>query len=154
MSTPKSESHSMHEPKTLDEQISCLAQLTGAPQTFVEQVRELFSRKGIRLDSDAGPYLKALEEAFKREESIRCTTERARDNIKRLQNNFNRIGAAYVKQLAELKKLRGGARSASSSKKKRSTSDEIAIPGGNHRSFVTPPQTDKFPMVPGPKEEQ
>jgi hypothetical protein len=147
----------MHEPKTLDEQISCLAQLTGAPQTFVVQVRELFSRKGIRLDSDASPYLKALEEAFNREENIRCTTERARDNIKRLQNNFSRIGAAYVKQLAELKKLRGGAGTVSrakSAKRKGSMSDEIPIPGANHRTFVTPPQTDKFPMVPGPKEEQ
>lgn len=146
----------MHEPKTLAEQISCLAQLTGAPQTFVVQVRELFSRKGIPLDSHAGPYLRALEEAFKREENIRCTTERARDNIKRLQTNFNRIGAAYVKQLAELKKLRGDQRADSRSKKTGSArpSNEIPIPGGNHRSFVTPPQTDNLPMVPGPKEEQ
>ena len=143
----------MHEPKSLAEQISCLAQLTGAPETFVVQVKELFSRKGIRLDSDAGPYLKALEEAFKREESIRYSTERARDNIKRLQSNFNRIGEAYVKQLAALKKLRGGVR-ASSRKKPARSSDEIPIPGGTHRSFVTPPQTDKFPMVPGPKEKQ
>ena len=146
----------MHEPKTLVEQISCLAQLTGAPQTFVMQVKELFSRKGISLDSDAGPYLKALEEAFKREESIRCTTERARDNIKQLQLNFNRIGEAYVKQLAELKKLRSGMPTRSGARKKglAGSSDDIPIPGGNHRSFVTPPQTDKFPMVPGPKEKQ
>jgi len=145
----------MYEPKTLAEQISCLAQLTGAPQTFVMQVKELFSRKGIALDSDASPYLKALEEAFKREESIRCTTERARDNIRKLQDNFNRIGAAYVKQLAELKKLRGGSRTASRKKKAAGdSSDDVPIPGGNHRSFVTPPQTDNLPMVPGPKEEQ
>ena len=145
----------MYEPKTLAEQISCLAQLTGAPQTFVLQVRELFSRKGIPLDSDASPYLKALEEAFKREESIRCTTERARDNIQRLQSSFNRIGEAYVKQLAELKKLRGGTRARSRKKKADAgSSDDVPIPGGNHRSFVTPPQTDNFPMVPGPKEEQ
>ena len=144
----------MHEPKTLAEQISCLAQLTGAPQTFVLQVKELFSRKGIPLDSDAGPYLKALEEAFKREESIRCTTERARDNIRRLQNNFNRIGEAYVKQLAELKKLRGGKRAGAGKKRIAGADDAVTIPGGSHPSFVTPPQTDKLPMVPGPEEEQ
>ena len=146
----------MHEPKSLSEQISCLAQLTGAPQSFVMQVKELFSRKGISLDSDAGPYLKALEQAFKREENIRCTTERARDNIKRLQSNFNRIGEAYVKQLAELKKMRSGMSASSSARRKGSADsrDEVSIPGGNHRSFVTPPQTDKFPMVPGPKEKQ
>ena len=140
----------MHEPKTLAEQISCLAQLTGAPQSFVVQVQKLFSRKGISLESDAGPYLKPLEEAFKREETIRCTTERARDNIKRLQNNFNRIGQAYVKQLAELKKLQRPG----SKKKGFAGSSEIPIPGGSHRSYVTPPQTDKLPMVPGPEEEQ
>lgn len=142
----------MHEPKTLSEQISCLAQLTGAPQTFVMQVRELFSRKGISLDSDAGPYLKALEEAFKREESIRSTTQRARDNIKRLQTNFNRIGEAYVKQLAELKKLRSGMGAKTS--KKSGGGTEVTIPGGDHRSFVTDPQSDNLPMVPGPKEKQ
>jgi len=139
--------------KTLAEQISCLAQLTGAPRSFVLQVEELFSRKGIPLESDAGPYLNALEEAFKREESIRCTTERARDNIKRLQSNFSRIGQAYVKQLAQLKRLRGGTDTVSK-KKDAGSFDEIQIPGGNHRSFVTPPQTDEMPMVPGPKEEQ
>ncbi len=146
----------MHEPKTLVEQISCLAQLTGAPESFVMQVKKLFSRKGISLDCDAGPYLKALEEAFKREENIRGTTERARENIKRLQYNFNRIGEAYVKQLAELKKLRNGVTTRFGARQKGSANscDEIAIPGGNHRSFVTPPQTDKFPMVPGPKEKQ
>ncbi len=146
----------MHEPKTLTEQISCLAQLTGAPESFVMQVKELFSRKGISLDTDAGPYLKALEQAFKREENIRCTTDRARDNIKQLRSNFNRIGEAYVKQLAELKKLRSSMTAGSGARHKSSVDscDEISIPGGNHRSFVTPPQTDKFPMVPGPKEKQ
>ena len=142
----------MHEPKTLAEQIQCLAQLTGAPRTFVIQVKELFSRKGISLEANADPYLKALEEAFRREENIRCTTEQARTNIRKLQNNFNRIGDAYVKQLAELRKMRDGA--SPKPRKKGESSDEIAIPGGNHRTFVSPQQTDHLPMVPGPKEEQ
>ena len=146
----------MQEPKTLTEQIFCLAQLTGAPDSFVTQVKELFSRKGISLDADAGPYVKALEDAFKREESIRCTTERARDNIRRLQRDFSRIGDAYVKQLAELKKLRGGLSSRRVSKGNASSDSdgEVHIPGGDHRSFVTPPQSDKLPMVPGPKDKQ
>lgn len=146
----------MREPKTLVEEICCLAQLTGAPQNFVMQVKELFSRKGISLDSHAGPYLKALEEAFKREESIRTTTQRARDNIKRLQNDFSLIGEAYVKQLSELKKLRSGMVAPFGTTKKRlaDSPEDAPIPGGDHRSFVTPPQTDKFPMVPGPKGKQ
>ena len=142
----------MHEPKTLAEQIQCLAQLTGAPRSFVMQVKDLFSRKGISLDADAAPYLKALEEAFRREESIRCTTERARTNIRKLQDNFNKIGDAYVKQLAELRRLREGGRPAR--KKGSGGYDEVAIPGGNHRTFVSPQQSENLPMVPGPKEEQ
>jgi len=140
----------MFEPKTLEEQIGCLAQLTGAPQTFVMQVKELFSRKGIRLDADASPYLKALEEAFRREESIRCTTERARDNIRKLQNNFNKIGKAYVRQLAELKKMRHVKSDGTSS----IDSGNETIPGGDHRSVVTRSQRDEYPMVPGPKDPQ
>jgi hypothetical protein len=143
----------MHEPKTLAEQIQCLAQLTGAPVSFVIQVKELFSRKGISLDADAEPYLKALEEAFRREETIRCTTERARTNIRKLQDNFNRIGDAYVKQLAELRRLREGG-SRKPRRKDSESPDDIAIPGGDHRTFVSPPQTDRLPMVPGPKEKQ
>ena len=147
----------MHEPKTLAEQILCLAQLTGAPQSFVMQVKELFSRKGIALKSDATPYIKALEEAFRREASIRTTAEHARSNIRKLQDNFNKIGEAYVKQLAELRRLRGDSGGGAARKSKQGSSekrDDIAIPGGDHRSFVAPRQTDKFPMVPGPEEEQ
>jgi hypothetical protein len=143
----------MHEPRSLAEQIQCLAQLTGAPRKFVIQVEELFTRKGISLDVDAEPYLKALEEAFRREESIRCTTERARTNIRKLQDNFNRIGDAYVKQLAELRRLReAGPRK--TLRKKSDHGEDIAIPGGDHRTFVSPQQTDHLPMVPGPKEKQ
>ena len=138
----------MFEPKTLEEQIACLAQLTGAPKSFVLQVKELFSRKGIRLDSDAAPYLKALEEAFRREENIRTTTEKARNNIRKLQDNFNKIGKAYVRQLSELKKMRG------TQVQSTCGTDETEIPGGDHRSFVTPSQRDEYPMVPGPKEKQ
>lgn len=146
----------MHEPKTLAEQIQCLARLTGAPRSFVMQVKELFSRKGISLDAHAEPYLKALEEAFRREENIRCTTERARTHIQKLQQNFNRIGEAYVKQLAELRRLRGGSAAVDRWRDPdfEEVSDEIAIPGGDHRTFVSPRQTDRLPLVPGPKEEQ
>ena len=65
---------------------------------------------------------------------------------------FNRIGEAYVKQLAELKKLRSGMGAKTS--KKSGGGTEVTIPGGDHRSFVTDPQSDNLPMVPGPKEKQ
>ena len=66
------------EPKSIADHIDCLARLTGAPRSFVLQVKDLFGRKGISLETDASPYLAALEEAFRREESIRTSARRAR----------------------------------------------------------------------------
>lgn len=146
------------EPKTIGEHIECLARMTGAPESFVGQVRGLFSTKGISLDEDAAPYLNALEEAFRREESIRTSSQRARQNIARLQDNFSRIGKAYVQQLEQLRKGRKdlaapGRGDAPSATAKRKAGTELAIPG-DHRTYVTRQQTEQMPMVPGPKDEQ
>ena len=62
------------QPKSICDHIECLSRLTGAPDAFITQVKALFAKKGISLNADASPYLKALEEAFRREESIRATT--------------------------------------------------------------------------------
>jgi mannitol-1-phosphate/altronate dehydrogenase len=141
--------------KSIADQIDCLARLTGAPQSFVLQVKLLFSRKGIPLNSDATPYVKALEEAFKREENIRTTAQRARQNIRKLQSNFNKIGNAYVRQLEELKRLRTGSSGKKKSKTASADSDNsVVIPDGDHRTLVTPPQRETLPMVPGPEEDQ
>jgi DNA repair exonuclease SbcCD ATPase subunit len=150
--------NSPFEPKSIAEQIDCLARLTGAPRSFVCQVKELFSRKGIDLDSDAAPYLRALEEAFKREESIRASANRARNNIAALHENFNKIGKSYVKQLERLREMQSNLKSRSERlrrhyKSQRSNRGNISIPG-SHRSVVTRQQSDEFPMVPGPEEPQ
>lgn len=136
------------EPKSIDEHIECLARLTGAPESFVGQVRVLFSNKGISLDSDATPYLQALDEAFRREESIRNNSIRSRRNLAISQENFRKIGKAYVRQLE-----RGRGRPARRAERRKHTITEVAIPG-DHRSIVTRPQHDRAPMVPGPKEPQ
>jgi len=60
------------DPRTIDEQILCLARLTGASDAFVVEVRALFVRRGIALNSDSAPYLSALEDAFLREERTRA----------------------------------------------------------------------------------
>jgi len=57
--------------RTIDDQILCLARLTGASDTFVGEVRALFVRRGISLDSAVTPFLAALEDAFLREERMR-----------------------------------------------------------------------------------
>src|SRR5262245_9682028 len=91
------------DPKSISEQIDCLARLTGAPRSFVTQVRALFTRKGISLDTDATPYVRALEDAFRREETIRVSAQRAKQNMTKLQDNFHRISKAYVQQLQQLR---------------------------------------------------
>jgi hypothetical protein len=146
------------EPKTISDHIDCLARLTGAPRSFVLQVKDLFSRKGISLDADASPYLAALEEAFRREESIRAGARRARSNIARTHESFSKIGRNYVRQFERMKKmqsnLRGRTKRARDRRAGRGAGGaQISIPG-DHRSIVTRQESDDLPMVPGPKEEQ
>jgi hypothetical protein len=138
-------------PKSISEHIECLARLTGAPRMFVRQVKALFTTKGISLDSDAAPYLRALDEAFRREESIRANSQRARETISRLQDDFSRIGRAYVQQLQRLKRLRSTLRG--QARPHRRGSRPVTIQG-DHRSFITRQQRDDVPLVPGPEEAQ
>jgi len=137
--------------KTIADHIESLARLTGAPRSFVCQVKDLFSRKGISLESDASPYLRALEEAFKREEAIRTSAHRARRNIARLAENFNRIGRTYVRQLEELRKIQSGLQGRAADLPPRQASSRGAA---KRRSFMVPQVSDHLLMVPGPEEDQ
>jgi hypothetical protein len=122
------------EAKSIGDQIDCLARLTGAPQSFVEQVRDLFTRKGISLDEDSTPYLRALEEAFIREESIRVGSTAARR------------GAAAVVPPRSRERWRP-ARSAGEGRA--ATRFVSAAP-----ALVTRRQHEEPPLVPGPEELQ
>lgn len=144
------------DPKSIADQIECLARLTGAPESFVGQVRSLFSTKGISLDEDATPYLKALEDAFRREENIRANAQRARENVDLLRERFSKIGAAYAENFSKLQL--GGKQRARKLRDKltktgESGSTTVIVPDG-HRSYVMPHQKDVMPMVPGPEEPQ
>ena len=146
-------------PKTLEEHIDCLARLTGATDSFVSQVRTLFTSKGISLDTDAGPFLPALEEAFRREEGIRSSSFSARQNIERIQENFQRVGKAYVEQISQLKKLQKNLQRRTRKILRGSQSTESGNPThvtikGDHRTLVTRFERETLPMVPGPKETQ
>jgi len=145
------------EPKSIEEQIECLARLTGAPESFVGQVKVLFLNKGIALDEDATPYVNALEEAFRREEAIRAGARRTRENVTRLQGNVGKIGRAYVRQIERLKKIQAGLRGAPGPLRRiehtRAAATEVSIPG-DHRSFVTRLEQEHMPMVPGPSDPQ
>jgi hypothetical protein len=144
------------DPKSISDQIQCLARLTGASEPFVAQVMALFEKKGISLSAEATPYIEALEEAFRREESIRTSSARARNNLSTLQSKFKKVGQAYVQQVERLRqsqsnlqgqaqRLRGG---------KGGGSGRPVVIHGDHRTYVTKPQREDLPLVPGPKEQQ
>ncbi len=140
-------------PKTIEQQIDCLARLSGASESFICQVKALFTKKGIPLDSDAAPYQKALEDAFHREEAIRVTSQRARKCLVELHENFGKIGHAYVKQVEQLRKIQSNLRDQARKLRKKTDKQSVTI-RGDHRSYVTKPQPDSLPMVPGPEETQ
>ena len=94
------------EVKTIDSEIERLARRTGAPSVFVEMVRQFFQEKSISLSVDAGPYQAALEESFLLEETVRRNTQRARDNLVRLQDCLRLVGATYQQQVGQLRRLR------------------------------------------------
>ena len=146
------------QPRSIDDHIECLARLTGAPGSFVEQVRALFTGKGISLDTDATPFLKALEEAFRREENIRASSTRAKSQLARLRDNFRKVGQAYVDQLSQLRRVQGSPRDQTRKKQREASADRpdgvrVTVTG-DHRSLVTRTVREQLPMVPGPKEPQ
>src|SRR5262245_31041737 len=98
----------IHEVRSINDHIDCLARMTGAPGSFGAQVRSLFTAKGIPLDADAAPFIPALEEAFRREENIRASSSHARQQITKLRENFRKVGQAYVEQLSQLRRPRPG----------------------------------------------
>jgi hypothetical protein len=128
------------EVKSIADQIDCLARLTGAPRSFVDQVRDLFTRKGISLDEDSTPYLAALEEAFIREESIRAGSTMLPAAV--------RAGAGQDPQVVRRRRSR-----------RRPGRDGAALEPTTRLStsgpmLVTRRQHEEAPLVPGPEELQ
>jgi hypothetical protein len=142
-----------YDAKSIAEQIDCLARLTGAPTSFVDQVRQLFTRKGISLTEDSSPYLKALEEAFIREESIRASAEQSRVNVAHSSTDFKKIGKTYVQQVERLRRVQAGLRDKRRPAAAESTTVSID-PEISSRSLVTRQQHEDLPMVPGPEDIQ
>jgi hypothetical protein len=122
-----------YQPKSIEEHIDCLARLTDAPGYFVEQVRALFTSKGISLDTDA-------------------------NHITKLRDNFRKVGEAYVDQISQLRRLQSSLKEESRRLRtkvapQRTTPTRVTI-SGDHRSLVTKTVREQLPMVPGPKEPQ
>jgi len=137
---------------TIDERIRALARSTDAPEAFQEQVRSLFRRKGISLDENAGPYVRALREAFRREARIRRSTVDATRTIGKLQGHFRGIGSSYRKQLDQLRRIQ-------SALERRAEALEAAgarlrEPRDEPPRYVTRVQKDDPFLVPGPDDLQ
>jgi hypothetical protein len=82
--------------------IDRLAGQTGAPGSFVQRIRDLFSNKGIALASDCAPYLTALEQAFRREQSIRLSALQTRQNLERLQRQLQQFNEVCRRQITRM----------------------------------------------------
>jgi flagellar motility protein MotE (MotC chaperone) len=140
----------IEDPISVEDKIVRLAEETGAPTVFVEQVRCLFQTKNINLADSCTPYTTALEEAFRREASIRRDTVIAKKNLARLKENFDVVGTKYKAQLARLKQVRDSLDRSSA----QLSSKNSAVRSSDPRSFITKKQSDALRMVPGPKEVQ
>ena len=130
------------EPNTIRWQILCLAKLTEAPASFVDQVHHLFRKKGICLEDDATPYLTALEAAFRREESIRQTRKK--------QNTPNARHQRRLKQLQKIRNSLLGTRATASTEKGVARSAKKSTGG----TALPRLQRETMPMVPGPEDLQ
>lgn len=86
--------------------IDQLAREFGAPPSFVRRIRTLFSSKGISLDDESTPYRSALEEAFRREQSIRHNARQTQENLKQLHQQLLQFNEVFRKQLTRLRNLR------------------------------------------------
>jgi|WetSurMetagenome_2_1015567.scaffolds.fasta_scaffold658990_1 hypothetical protein len=145
----------MHErsPKSIAEEIEVLARLTGAPRVFVEQVRALFTSKAISLDETAAPFVAALEEAFRREETIRASSSQARRGLDRVQEDLGRVREIHREQAEHLRRARANLESSArrireSGERLEAAAYALGVRRGAHR------ETDSAPIVPGPKDIQ
>ena len=87
-------------------QIDRLAVENGAPDNFVQRIRELFSSKGISLEGDCEPYITALEHAFRRERSIRLSALQTRENLERLQRQLDQFNDVCRRQLNRMQSFK------------------------------------------------
>jgi hypothetical protein len=140
-------------PKSIAEEIEILARLTGAPSAFVEQVRALFTNKAISLDEAVEPFLPALEEAFRCEQTIRASSTDARRHVARMQEDLGRTRDLCRDQAGQLRKAR--AHLETSARRIRESGERLeaaAFALGIRRGFQR--EIDLDPIVPGPKDIQ
>ena len=136
---------------TIAGRIDVLARQNGAAPDFVERIRQLFSNKGISLETDVSPYFKALEEAFERERRLRVTALQTRQNLERLHQQLLKFNRTFKQQLERIKELRDTGRPAAVTT--RATTKQFKIIESSVER-PAPGWPGKGFLVPGPKETQ
>jgi hypothetical protein len=135
--------------RSIADHIESLARLTGAPRAFVVQVRELFERKGISLESDAAPYARALDEAFTRERSIRSDAGRSRDGFDRIRRECDRVGRRFVQRVVAASS--GSRRTEAETPDDDEPEETIELARPDPRAVVVGIEREALPLVHGPE---
>jgi hypothetical protein len=133
---------------SLDASIAILAADSGAPASFVAKIKALFEAKGIPLERSARPYLGALQEAFRREESLRRLSERSSDALTRARHDLDRLDGDWERQLAHLRALQDELHA--QARRLRSGVERLGLPA---RTVLCPGSVE-LPFVPGPDTVQ
>jgi len=133
---------------SLDASIAALAANSGAPASFVEKIKALFEAKGISLERSALPYLGALREAFRREETLRRLSTRGSQALVRAHEDLRQLDREWAEKLAHLRALRQDLHV--QTRRLRSGVDRLTTPPGT----VLCPGEVELPFVPGPDTVQ
>jgi hypothetical protein len=87
--------------RTIDE----LARLTGAPASLVQEVKAIFVRRGIALETDALPYIEILEETFTRAALVERDGAAARGALSRQEESSRRFADACQELFGQLQSM-------------------------------------------------
>ena len=87
--------------RTIDE----LARLTGAPERLVQEIRAIFERRGIALDTEALPYIEILEETFTRIVLLERDGSAAQEAMSRSLENSRRFADSFQELYGQLQSM-------------------------------------------------
>lgn len=93
-------------PASVGDVIRVLARQTEAPESFVNDVKALFTGKGISLDQAAAPFAEAIADAFLREEQVRRQAEAALASLADLEQLNRQFSEQTRKELNRVVVLR------------------------------------------------
>lgn len=137
-------------PASVADVIRVLARQTEAPESFVIEVRALFTEKGISLDQEAGPFAEAIADAFLFEEQVRRQAESALAGLVELERQRELLHEGARREINRLVVLRDTLQFASEQFQR-----NLARLRGKNLDFPRRPRVSDDlpgPLLPGPTE--